>query len=403
MTETAPRDVDVDLADPVTFVEHDPRTLWQRWRAAGPIHWHEPRGGQPGFWVLTRHADIEAVYRDARRFRSGRGTVLDVLLRADDSAGGRMLAVSDGEHHRQLRSVMSRAFSPRLLHEVATKVRRRAWELVDEVTGTGPFDFAERVAEQLPMGTICDLLRIPEPDRPQLLEWNKQALSSDDTSTDHLTAVAARTELLWYLSDLARSRREIPDDDVVSTIATAKVDGRPLTLDDVALNCYSVILGGDESSRMSAIVLVHALAGNPDQLSLLRDDETVFPTATEEALRWATPAMHFARTAATDVEVHGRQIRAGDVVTLWNTSANDDEDEFDSARRLDLTRRPNRHLALGHGPHFCVGAYLGRVELDALLRVLASRVSGIEVVAPPARVYSNFLFGYHTMSVRFSA
>jgi cytochrome P450 len=391
----------LDLTDPATFVTHDPHEYWTRFRRRNPVAWHEPTTEHPGFWVVATHADVQAAYDNPQDLSSARGTVLDVLLRGDDSAGGRMLAVTDRPRHRQLRSLLLRAFSPRVLHSVAEKVHRRTASLVEQMAAAGSFDFARSVAERIPMETICDLLSVPERDRAQLLEWNKRTLSSADAEADELDALSARNEIVLYFMDLAAERRARPGDDVVSMLATATLDADTLPLDDVALNCYSLILGGDESSRMSAISTVRALADHPDQWYDLRDGRVTVETATEELLRWATPAMHFARTAARDLVISGERVKRGDIVTLWNISANNDETVFASPRALNLSRTPNKHLAFGYGPHFCIGAFLGRSALHALLRALIEHVEAVELDGAPSRIYSNFLFGYRNLPVYF--
>nr|CAJ34365.1 quinaldate 3-hydroxylase [Micromonospora sp. ML1] len=392
----------LDLTDPTTFVRHDTHVFWAEVRDHNPVYWYQGREDRPGFWVVSRYVDVVASYTDAARLSSARGTVLDVLLRGEDSAGGRMLAVTDRPRHRELRNVMLRAFSPRVLGRVVEQVHRRADELIRRVTGTGAFDFATEVAESIPMGTICDLLSIPPADRPDLLRWNKNALSSDEADANLYAALEARNQILLYFMDLAEQRRASPGDDVISMIATATVGGEPLSIDDVALNCYSLILGGDESSRMSAICAVKAFADFPDQWRAVRDGDVAIDTAVEEVLRWSTPAMHFARTATTDFELRGQQVRAGDIVTLWNLSANFDEREFDRPYRFEVGRTPNKHLSFGHGPHFCLGAYLGRAELQALLTALVGTVSRIESAGSPRRVYSNFLNGHSSLPVAFT-
>lgn len=391
----------LDLTDPATFVRHDPHVFWLEARREHPVYWHKPSGGRPGFWVVSRHADVLACYDDWRRLSSARGTVLDVLLRGGDSAGGRMLAVTDRPRHRHLRSLMLQAFSPRRLGEVAAKVRARTARHVAAVTELGRFDFAAEVAEHIPMNTICDLLSIPEQDRKELLQWSKSALSSERPDSAELDSLEARNEIVLYLMDLAFERRARPGDDVISMIAGAEVEGRPLTPEEIALNCYSLLLGGDESSRMSGIAAVLAFAGDPGEWRRLREGAVGLDTAVEEILRWATPGMHFARTALTDLTLGGQRVRAGDIVTMWNTSANNDETVFPSPRLLDLGRQPNRHLTFGHGPHFCVGAFLGRAELRALLESLVAHVGEIELDGTPDRIYSTFLYGHSTLPVRF--
>lgn len=393
----------LDLTDPMTFVRHDPYEFWRTVREREPVYWHEGTAGQPGFWVVSGYADVQAAYNDAEALSSQRGTVLDVLLRGADSAGGKMLAVTDRPRHRELRNIMLRAFSPRVLREVATKVAERTSHLVRSVTEIGSFDFATELAEQIPMHTICDLLSIPEEDRKDLLEWNKLALSTEEPDGEQLDSVSARNEIVLYFMGLAQERRDEPGDDVISLIAGSELEGRPLTLEEIALNCYSLILGGDESSRMSAITAVLAFAQNEDKWRALQAGEVRVETAIEEVLRWSTPAMHFARTATRNLAIGGQQVRAGDIVTMWNTSANNDESVFPAPRVFDPSRHPNKHISFGHGPHYCVGAYLGRAELRGLLDALVAHVQDLELVAEPARIYSNFLFGYSSLRVRFPA
>ncbi|MFJ2768455.1 cytochrome P450 [Streptomyces sp. NPDC087300] len=391
----------LDLTDPATFAAHDPRDIWPEIRQREPVYWHEARDGRPGFWVVTRHADVLACYSDAAGLASGRGTVLEVLLQGDDPAGGKMLAVTDRPRHRSLRRLMLRAFSPRVLGHVAERIASRTSRLIASATALGEFDFATEVAEQLPMGIICDLLSVPEQDRKQLLEWSKSALAAEGPDDGALDSVSARNELVLYFMDLALDRRAAPGDDVVSMLATSEVDGARLTPEEIALNCYSLILGGDESSRMAATAAVKALAENPAQWRALRDGETGTETAVEEVLRWSTPGMHFARTATKPLTIGGSSVRTGDIVTLWNTSANDDEEVFASPRSFDLARTPNKHVALGHGSHFCVGAFLGRASLRSLLDSLTRSVRHIEVHGTPERVHSSFLFGHHSLRVSF--
>jgi cytochrome P450 len=395
------RQVDIDLTDPMTFHDRDLVALWREIRAKRPVWWHEPPG-RPGFWALSRYEDVFAVYRDNTRFTSEGGTILTTMLAGGDSAAGKMLAVTDGRRHRQIRTEMLKSFSPRVLADVEAKVTARAAGLVKAAASQHEVDFATDVAEHIPMATICDLMSIPDDDRPDLLAWNKAALSADSADSTELDALTARNEILFYFADLAAARRRDPGTDVISRLATTTLDGRPLSEEEIVLNCYSLIIGGDESSRMSAIGAVLALAGNPAEWELLRADQSVVDSAVEEVLRWVTPPMHFGRRAVTDVGIGGHTIRAGDIVTLWNTSANFDETVFEQPERFRVTRAPNRHLAFGHGPHFCLGAYLGRVELKALLTALRQHVGRITLTGRPQRVFSNFLNGHSSLPVAFS-
>ncbi|MGJ7907804.1 cytochrome P450 [Actinopolyspora sp. H202] len=393
MTLTARSVSPLDLTDPTALVDNDPYAYWERMRAEAPVAWHESPHGT-GFWSVSRHSDVVACYKDATGLSSAGGTVLDVLLRGRDSAGGRMLAVMDRPRHRALRRVLQQAFSPRLIRQVEQQVSSRADELVATVVGSGPVDFAAEVAEALPINTICDLLELPASDRPDLLSWNKRALSSDEDDADPMDPLEARNEILGYFIEMARERRRRPGEDVISMLADARVEGEPLSDDDIALNCYSLIIGGDESTRMSTIGALDALGRHEDQWRRLRAGSATVGTTVEEVLRWVTPAMHFARTATRELLIGGQRIRPGEIVSMWNISANNDPDVFDAPRSFDVGRVNNPHVSLGHGPHFCLGAFLGRLELSAVLNSIISRASTIEVLAPPPRVYSTFLFGY---------
>ncbi|WP_445530087.1 cytochrome P450 [Streptomyces cyslabdanicus] len=401
-TMSIPDDVStVDLTDPRTFEENDLREYWRQLRTTRPLHWHPPTGDAPGFWVISRYADVMALYKDNKRLTSERGNVLVTLLAGGDSAAGKMLAVTDGAPHRNLRNVLLKAFSPQALKPITDRVRANTTRLVVEAVRRGECDFATDVAEHIPMNTISDLLGVPAADREFLLNLNKSALSSNEEGQSATDAWLARNEILLYFNELVAERRAKPTEDVISVLANSTVNGEPLSEEVIVLNCYSLILGGDETSRLSMIDAVRTFTRHPDQWRLLRDGEVTLESATEEVLRWATPAMHFGRRAVTDMELHGQVIAAGDIVTLWNSSANRDEEVFADPYTFDLNRSPNKHITFGYGPHFCLGAYLGRVEVNAMLDALRTYSTGFEVAGEPQRIHSNFLTGLCGLPVRF--
>jgi cytochrome P450 len=391
-----------DLTDPRTFLAPADElvAVWRRFRTESPVHWHEVTGhAVPGFWVLSRYEDVLNVYRDNKRFTSERGNVLTTLLAGGDSAAGRMLAVTDGPRHRDLRNILLKAFAPRVLEPIVAGVRARADRLVRHAVEAGDCDFAQDVAEHIPMATIADLLGVPASDRDYLLSLTKEALSTEVAGRSADEALVARNELLFYFSDLAADRRTDPRDDVVSVLATSTIDGEPLTEEEIILNCYSVIIGGDETSRLSMICAVRELMEHPEQWRRLRAGEVTVDSAVEEVLRWVSPAMHFGRRVVADVEIGGRKLRAGDVVTLWNSSANYDEEVFTEPGTFDLSRTPNKHLSFGYGPHFCPGAFLGRAEIAALLSALRTHVAEAVPTGPAKPIHSNFLHGYSSLPV----
>ncbi|OPF84589.1 cytochrome P450 [Streptomyces antioxidans] len=389
----------VDLTDPQTFLNRELPPMWRRFRELSPVHWHPTEGLMPGFWVLSRYRDVMAVYRDNRAFTSEKGNVLTTLLQGGDSASGKMLAVTDGVRHREIRNLLLKAFAPRVLEPVVDAVRRRTEGLVRAAVERGSCDFAQDVAEHIPMATIADLLGVPESDRGYLLTLTKQALSAEEAGQSVEESLIARNELLLYFADLAEDRREEPTEDVISALATATIDGEPLTEEEIVFNCYSLILGGDETSRLSMICGMRELIEHPVQWKRLRAGDVAVESAVEEVLRWVTPAMHFGRRAVVDTEIGGQHIKAGDIVTMWNTAANYDDEVFAEPEVFDLGRTPNKHVSFGYGPHFCLGAYLGRAEIHAMLTALRTMVTEAELTGPGRPIHSNFLHGYSSLPV----
>ncbi|MBP2478950.1 cytochrome P450 [Crossiella equi] len=390
----------LNLADPRLHAEQDLTEVWRTLRREDPVHWHRPVERAPGFWVVTRFAEASAVYLDTGTYSSARGNVLATLLHGGDSASGVMAAVSDGARHRDLRSVLLKAFAPRALAGVFQAVRENCQALIAEAVAEGELDFAEEVASRLPITVICDLLGVPATDREFLLRLTKTALSSDTAEQSPFEVWQARNDILGYFGKLAEDRRKAPGEDAVSVLVTGTVGGRPLTMDEVVANCYSLILGGDETSRLSMIGAVLAFTRHPDQWAALRSGAVSPETAADEVLRWTTPAIHFGRTATRDTELNGVRIAAGDIVTVWNASANRDEARFPDPDRFDLARTPNKHLSFGHGPHYCVGAYLGKGEITAMLTALRDQVGSIELTGDPLPIYSSMLSGYRSLPVR---
>jgi cytochrome P450 len=395
----APENLDldaVDLADPATFRGTDLISMWRRIRDEQPVRRQAAQGTRPEFWAVSRYTDALAIYRDHESFTTEQGNMLATLLTGGDSASGKMLAVTDGARHREVRQLMLKAFSPRVLGQVGERIKVRIRRLITEARERGELDYAADVAEQIPIGTICDLLDIPERDRRELLELSKAVLSSDTAAPDQTEMVLARNEMLLYFTDLAELRRRNPGDDVISTLATSF-----LSDDEVVYNCYSLIIGGDESSRLSSTGAIHAFAEHPAQWAALKSGNASADTAVEEILRWTTPAMHFGRRARVDVEVCGTLIPAGAAVTVWNTSANYDERVFADPERFDLSRTPNKHVTFGHGSHFCLGAFLGRSQLKAMVETVRETVDSIELRGEPEQLHSNFMYGYCRLPVAF--
>jgi cytochrome P450 len=388
-----------NLVDPMTYADHDMAKVWHWLRSHDPVHRHPASKESPGFWVLSRHAEISHVLRNDTGFSSEKGNVLATMLAGGDTGAGRMLAVTDGHHHTELRRLLLQAFAPRALEGVVRRVRQVTRRLLTEAIERGHCDFAHDIASVIPLETICDLLDIPADDRQDVLKLTKSALSSDYAGQSANEDRVAQNGILVYFSDLLRERRRTPGADPISMMATAEVDGRGLDDSDIILNCYSLIMGGDETSRLAMIGAVKALIDNPGQWAALKGGDVTTEDAGEEVLRWTTPTMHFGRTATIETTLLGRRIVPGDLVTLWLVSANRDEAVFPEADKFDLARSPNRHLSLGYGRHFCLGAYLGRVEISTMLDALRTFVTKVEQAGPERHLYSNFLSGMTSLPI----
>lgn len=391
----------IDLADPMTFAHHDLTEFWRTLRRDRPVHWNPPSADRPGFWVLSRYADILATYRDDVTFTSESGNVLVTLLEGRDAGAGRMLAVTDGPRHHELRRILLRVLSPRVLREVADAVRTNTRELVRAAVTRRDCDFAADIASRIPMTTICSLLGVPDSDHEFLLSLTKTALSAEEDHAQDIESEMARSEILLYFQDLVEERRAAPGEDVVSMLTRSAIGEVPLSDEDIVLNCYSLIIGGDETSRLTMIDAVYTLAEHPEQWRRFASGDCAIDTAVDEVLRWASPSMHFGRTALRDTVIHGIPIAAGDIVTLWHASGNRDESVFDQPEVFDLSRTPNKHLSFGHGPHYCVGAALAKIEISELLLALRDFTTGFERTGPAARIRSNLLTGFSTLPVRF--
>lgn len=391
-----------DLIDPALHPNPDTCTTWAMLRAQQPVAWVAPTAERPGFWVFTKHADILAAYHNPAQLSSARGNMLRTLMTGGDPASGRMLVAMDRPRHTLVRRLLQSGFS-RAMSSIEESIRISAKELVARALERESCDFAADVAAQIPLLAICELLGVPHGDRPRMLDLTLAAMSEDGSEEASATAAVARRDLLMYYGALLRRRRRAPGEDLVSLLATAEVDGERLRDDDVILNCYNIIIGGDDTVRLSAVGGLLALIQNPREWEKLKKGEVDLDDACEEILRWTTPATHMCRVALEDIEIGGHIIASGEIVSLWNVSANRDEEVFDQPYVFDSSRTPNPHLAFGHGPHFCLGGPLARIQLKVMLEALREQVSKVELTGSPGWLRSTFLAGVNELPVRLIA
>lgn len=396
---------DVDLMDPDLYCTGDPYALWATLRREAPVCWVDGPGDE-GYWSVFRYDDAVAVYRVPTVFSSERGILLGRQLGAGDPAGGKTLSLTDPPRHTQVRRLVAGGLSKRVVREVRESVERLANSLIDRALEQGEVDWVHDLAFGLPVAMTCGLMGVPESDWERMLDLTRRAAAGDAMPLEHggwNDGRLAHAEILQYYAGLVTRRRSEPGDDVVSILAAAEVGGRPLTDEEVLLNCSNLVVAGNQTTRHATTGCLVSLVEHPDQWERLKASPSLAASAADEVLRWVCPGMNVVRVAKRDATVGDVAIRAGDAVCVWNPSANRDERAFDRPDEFDVARSPNRHLSLGLGAHYCLGSPLVQLELEVVLGLLATRVASIELTAEPVRTRSCLLWGWDSVPVRLRA
>jgi cholest-4-en-3-one 26-monooxygenase len=402
---------EIDLLDRDAFTRGIPHDWLTYLRNNRPVYRHpEPDG--PGFWVITKHADVATVGRDATTFSSDqdRGGVIGLEDQAMDVdfEGAKIMLMMDPPDHTRHRKLVNRGFTPRTINSLEAHIRDLAVEVLDRVItsdngANGRCDFVVDVAAELPLLVIAELIGVPVEDRHKVFDWSNRMVGSEDpeyvVSDDE--ANEARMEMFLYAHQLAEQRRKQPRDDIVSTLLAADIDGDQLT--EMEFNLFFMLLSvaGNETTRNAIAHGLNAFLEHPDEYDkLVQDPDGLIESATEEILRWASPVMYFRRNVTKDTELRGEHLAAGDKVSIWYVSANRDEEVFDDPFRFDIERSPNDHVAFGGGgPHFCLGSSLARMEIHVLFQELARRVPTLTSLGQPDRLRSNFIGGIKHLPV----
>jgi len=430
------------LIDPDTFTSGVPYELLARLRQQSPVVWvDEPPlagwTGGPGFWLVLRHADVTSVLRQPELFSSWLGGT-QVRDPANPSAlafARQMMLNQDPPEHGRLRRLLTRSFTPRAVALLENGIRANAAALVGRALGAadaGECDFATDIAADLPLLTLADVLGVPDSDRWLLFDWSNRVIGYQDpdyassarfdpTGGTELArqALTARPrpdadgrvpdprtregmpDLYAYAHLLAEYKRRAPGEDVTSILLAQldSVDGRVSETEFETL-FWLFSVAGNETLRNGLPGGMIALLEHPAAQDMLRADPGRLDVAIEEMLRWWTPVMVFRRTATTDAEIAGVRVRAGDKVVVSFASANRDETVFADPDGFDPGRQPNPHLTFGHGPHFCLGAHLARVQMKALFTELLTRTAAIEYAGRPTYLRSTFQRGVKHLPIR---
>jgi len=406
---------DVDLFAASTFEAGPPHAFFARLRAQPGLHWIAGRPGrelipgrtepyQNGFWVAARYDDVVAVSRDHACFSSERGSAVNADMPPEELALFRQQLIHmDPPRHTKLRKLVNRGFTPRMIAKLESRVRDHAREIVGKVARKGECDFVTGVAAELPLLVIAELLGVPSGDRWKLFHWSNRLIGAEDPEYGSpVDAQLAVMELFQYAGWLAEQRRASPQDDIVSTLLHADVDGEKLGGLDFNMFFFLLVVAGNETTRNAISGGMHALCEFPAQRERLMRERDLLEPAVDEMVRWVSPVMQFRRTATADTVLGGQAIRENEKVVMYYGSANRDERVFENADRFDVARDPNPHLGFGIGVHFCLGSSLARMEMRVMFEELFRHLPDLELAGPIARLRSNFINGIKTMPVRFT-
>jgi len=405
-----------DVFDPRRYAAGVPYADYRVLRDHHPVAWQEeaevlgwPAG--PGFWAVTRHADVVRVLKDAATYSSRLGTTQIRDPDPDDLPFiRRMMLNQDPPDHGRLRRLVSRAFTPGRVDRFAAVARERARTLLARAlrqarSGDGTVDLVAAVTDEYALLNLADLLGVPASDRRLLLHWTQRVIGYQDPDEAappvldgtgrpvNPRSPASLRDMFEYARQLAAFKRRSPADDILTTLA----HDEDLAGAELEMFFFLLTVAGNDTVRSAAPGGLLALMEHPDAYRRLRAREVELSSAVEELLRWHPPVLTFRRTAARDTELAGRRIRAGEKVVVFHASANRDERVFAEPGRLDLIRAPNPHVSFGDGPHVCLGAHFARLQLRLLHEEVLRALPGPRPAGPARRLVSNFINGVKSL------
>jgi cytochrome P450 len=369
----------------------DPYRVYRELRRDAPVLYDEATD----HWLVSRYEDVNALLRDRRFGRTYHHVATDEEMGREPAPAWHdpfwdliEAGVLDMEppSHTRVRRLVAKAFTPRYVEGLRPTVERIMAALVEDLHGAGEFDLLSAIAEPLPVTIIAEMLGIPEADRVHLRPWSADIVKMYELNpsiASQQDSVRACVEFSAYLRELALERNRTPRDDLISQLAQIVDEGEALTESELVGTCVLLLNAGHEATVNSTVIGWWTLFRYPDQLKALREDRSLLPSAVEELLRFDTPLQMFERWVLEPFELHGHEIPKGAELGLIFGSANRDDRVFDDPDALDLSRDPNPHLTFGAGIHFCLGAPLGRLELQTSFATLLDRFPGMELVEEP--------------------
>lgn len=406
-----------DLSSHDTFVNGAPHNTFARLRREDPLSWTDWDGGK-GFWNVVRHADITELNRNYELMSSARGIRMEDQT-YEEYLARRTFQETDPPEHMKTRVMVGKAFSRPVVAGFEDQIRKLCHPILDEALEAGTFDATKIIARQLPMMMLGRIIGTPDEDLPWLVEKGDALIANTDPDfTDHVLDKMetdeyrmmpfnspAGAELFDYAKRLMEEKNRKGDTDgVLHLILQPDKDGNVMPEQEFRNFFCLLVAAGNDTTRYSIAAGIQAMAHQQELLGQMQEGGDVWATAPDEIIRWATPALYFRRTATRDHEMHGKQIKEGDKVLFWWSSANRDDEVFDDPFRVDLYRSPNRHMSFGQGgPHVCLGMHLARLEVRVLFEELAKRVKMVEPAGDHKFLRSNFVGGIKELPVTMQA
>jgi cytochrome P450 len=406
MTTTTP----VDLYAPETYLEAPPHELFAELRRTNPVYWQDIPG-EPGYWAVLKHADVERVARTPKIYSASEGGVVLEDLEPDrlEQMRGMLLAM-DPPRHTDYRRTMVKRFMPKVMGEMEDRIREITREILAGAAEQRDVEFVSDVTSSLPTRVIGELVGLPEEDWERVHRMAEQNTHGQDPDYVGEEVAASGNAgggsmdmAIYGMQHAAKWRTQEPQEDLTTYILQSDFNGKPMSDVDFGIFFVQIVTAGQDTTQTMLASGLHTLLQHPDQMAQLRADPSLVPGAVEEILRYANPLHYFRRTAMRDVELGGSHIKAGDKVAMYYTSANRDEDVFEDPQTFNIHRRPNPHLSFGIAQHFCLGVHLARLEGKIFFEELLDAFPKIEMTGDAVRTRSNLNNALKKLPIRLTA
>ena len=372
----------------ITEWQLNPFPWYRQMRETNPVSYNEERGS----WAVFRYNDVQTVLTDYSLFSS--------QYMGEQQPIAMSIINTDPPRHRQLRSLVTQAFTPRRIAQLEPRITQIVNELLDKVQASGKMDVVDDLAYPLPVIVIAEMLGIPPEQREQFKRWSDELIGESNTPGHN-----PQLEMGKYFYQIIEQRRQEPKNDLISALIDAQIDGEHLDMMQLLGFCILLLVAGNETTTTLLGNALLAFTDHPETMEELQAHPELLPDAIEEVLRYRSPVKSMYRMASKDTELGGKQLKAGDFIVAWIGSANRDEEQFPEPDRFDIHRSPNRHLAFGHGIHFCIGAPLARLEARLALEAITTRFRTIRRIpdAPIRWMESSIVYGVKTLPITFTA